>query len=208
MQGQASKVLRLVAELMTILKDKTRVPLKPIRVETAPLADEIRKRASSLVFQKDVRVTVFANRECHESIEIDQSAMDRIVDNVLSNAAKYTTRGSIIIELDGVPDFLVLKIGDTGRGIEAAEIDRAFRPGQSDEGLRAPNSYGVGLAGTVDLLGELGGRLEVMSRVGEGTTFWIYLPVRPPREAKTIDLTEKRREKRLLEVVRVRKHPG
>jgi signal transduction histidine kinase len=208
MKEQGLKVKRLVSELMTILKDKTRVPLKPIRIETRPLVEEVRKRAASLVFEKDIKVTVFANRECPESILVDRSAIDRILDNVLSNASKYTARGSIVVELDGVPDFLVLKISDTGRGIEASEMDRVFRPGQSDESSRAPSSYGVGLAGTVDLLGELGGRLEVMSKVGQGTTFWIHVPIEPPRETKPIDLAEKRLEKSLLHVVHVRKHPG
>jgi signal transduction histidine kinase len=208
MRSQTLKVLRLIAELMTILKDKTRVPLKPVRIASTWLADEIQKRTSSQVHEKDIRVTVFANRECPESIEIDRSAIDRILDNVISNAAKYTARGSILIELDGVRDELVLKIGDTGRGIDPTEIERIFRGTGSDEYQRAPNSYGVGLAGTVDLLGELGGKLEVMSKVGEGTTLWVYLPVRPPRETKAVDIGEKRREKRLLEIVRVRKHPA
>jgi signal transduction histidine kinase len=175
-KDQAVKVIRLVSELMTILKDKTRAPLEPVRIETGSLTEEIRRRTTSLVFEKDVRVTVFANRECPESILMDRTAFDRILDNILSNAAKYTERGSIVVELDAAPGYLVMKIGDTGRGIEPSELDKVFQPGQSSESLRAPSSYGVGLAGTVDLLDEVGGKLEVMSRVGEGTTFWIHLP--------------------------------
>jgi signal transduction histidine kinase len=104
--------------------------------------------------------------------------LDRVVDNLLTNAAKYTERGAVVVELDGAPGFLVLKVSDTGCGIEAEAMGRIFQPGGSPVDARRGDSFGVGLSVVIRLLEQIGGRLEVMSKPGEGTTFWIFLPLR------------------------------
>jgi signal transduction histidine kinase len=56
-------------------------------------------------------------------------------------------------------------------------MDRTFRAGGSDPQTRGKDSWGVGLSVVVQLLDQVGGRLEVMSNDGKGTTFWVHLPV-------------------------------
>jgi len=58
-----------------------------------------------------------------------------------------------------------------------------FHPRSSNPGTRAPDSHGLGLSVVVRLLAGVGGRLEVMSRPGMGTTFWIHLPAEPEERA-------------------------
>ena len=83
-----------------------------------------------------------------------------------------------MLEFGGAPGFFVLKLSDTGRGIEEAAIATIFRP-RIDQ-PRTRFSQGFGLSGVVQLLAGLGGRLEVMSRPARGTTFWAFFPVAPP----------------------------
>ncbi len=173
------RMKRMLEELMNTATATAPVTqVAPERLEVEVLADRLRRRLRAIVYGRDIRVSVFRTREAPASIEADPLLLDRITDNLLSNAAKYTERGSIVIEVDGAPEFLVLKISDSGRGISAEEIERAFQPGGSDKAARTADSYGVGLSVVVQLLAQIGGRLEVMSKPEVGTTFWVHVPVR------------------------------
>jgi signal transduction histidine kinase len=176
---QAVDRMRLMlSDLVKLTKAQREfVQMAPQVVLISGLTDALRRRLRALVHGRDVRTTVFATREAPESIEMDPLALDRILDNLLTNAAKYTERGSIVIELDGTPGYLILKVSDTGCGIPPESLDRIFEPGGSNPRSRRGDSFGVGLSVVVQLLDQIGGRLEVMSRPGSGTTFWVYLPL-------------------------------
>jgi signal transduction histidine kinase len=122
------------------------------------------------------------------AVEIDPIVLDRILDNLLTNAVKYTERGAITVSFEGAPGHLVIRVGDSGRGIAPDELRRCFSPEGSPEARRASNSLGVGLSVVVRLLAEIHGRLEVQSKPGAGTTFWVFLPIGEAREGA--DLTD------------------
>ena len=174
---------RLLADLMeTAIKGTGAVRMTPERIPTHELADRLRRRLRALAYGKPLRTSAFATREIPEYITADPIVFDRVVDNLLTNAVKYTESGSIVVELTGRPGFLTLKVSDTGQGIPEARMEEIFRPGASTR--RAPHSYGVGLSVVVGLLGQMGGSLEVMSREGVGTTFWAHFPVDPPERSE------------------------
>jgi len=196
LEHAVDRMQRMLEELMEAASAAAHVSqIAPERLEVEALTDRLRRRLRAIVYGRDIRVTVFRTREAPDSIEADPLLLDRITDNLLSNAAKYTERGSIVIEVDGVPDFVVLKISDSGRGIAPEEIERAFQPGGSDKNNRAADSYGLGLSVVVQLLAQIGGRLEVMSKPDVGTTFWVHVPVR----ARAISTPPPRREPERLD---------
>lgn len=186
--GQAvDRMRRMLGDLVQVTKaQRDFVTMEPKPVETAELSESLRGRLRALVHGRDVRTTVFSTREVPEQVDIDPLALDRIIDNLLTNAAKYTERGSIVVELDGSPGFLVLKVSDTGCGIEAHALERVFEVGGSTVESRRGDSFGVGLSVVVQLLDQMGGRLEVMSKPGSGTTFWVYVPIRQRDRALSI----------------------
>jgi len=178
----AVEQMRLLLEdlMKMVTQGSPMAQLAPQRLEVAPLTDRLRRRLRALVQGKDIRATVFKTREAPEHIDADPVLFDRVVDNLLTNAAKYTEHGSIVVEVDGTTEFFTLKVSDTGRGIPSEQIERAFSPEGSDRTQRANDSYGVGLSVVVELLGQVGGRLEVMSKPASGTTFWVHFPLTPP----------------------------
>jgi signal transduction histidine kinase len=183
---------RMLTDLMQVVTAEHAFKPRPTeRMEVPPMVERLRRRLAALVQGKDIRVSVFASREAPDAIVADTLVFDRVIDNLLSNAAKYTERGSIIVEIDGTPGMLVLKVSDTGRGIADDEMERTFRAGGSDPKTRGKESWGVGLSVVVQLLDQVGGRLEVMSKPGKGTTFWVHLPVNPtvdrPGEVRQIE---------------------
>lgn len=149
-------------------------------VEVGVLAKSVRRRLNALVLGREVRTTVFQSRECPTELRADAILLDRVLDNLLTNAAKYTDRGGILVEFDGVPGFLCMRVSDTGRGISADRLEAVFSGVEPDSSPNVGTSLGLGLSVVVRTLAQLSGRLEVMSRPGQGTTFWLYIPVEPP----------------------------
>ncbi len=198
---------RMLGDLVKTASNQRNMPqFSSQHVDVPELTERLQRRLRALVHGGEVWATVFSTREAPAGLDIDPLILDRIVDNLLGNAAKYTERGSIVAELDGTPGFLVIKVADTGRGMDADQLERCFTPGGSAPELRARDSFGVGLSVVVQLLDQIGGRLEVMSKTGEGTTFWIHLPTKcetdkPPSGIRSSEKGEESRSR----VVRIRR---
>ena len=170
---------RMLADLVATASGKhAKVRLTAQRVAIPDLTERLRRRLGALMHDRDIRTRVECSRSAPDVIEIDSLVVDRVVDNLLSNAAKYTERGRVEVELAGTPGFLVVQVLDTGCGIAPEAMSRIFEPGGSSPDSRRGDSFGVGLSVVTRLLEQVGGHLEVMSSPGEGTTFWVHLPVR------------------------------
>lgn len=180
MDKASEQMNRLIVALMeTLSAQSAMLQLTPRPLPVGALVERLHRRLSALCYSREIRVGSVSTPEAPETIEIDELLLDRVLDNLLSNAAKYTERGSILIEIGGTPGFLTVKVADTGRGIAPDAIECIFQSSGSDVTTRAANSYGLGLSVVVQLLAQIGGRLEVMSEPGVGTTFWAHFPVRP-----------------------------
>ena len=110
-------------------------------------------------------------------INSDPNLLDEIIQNFVSNAIRYTDKGSVSIQCDEVDGIFTLKVIDTGIGIAADQLDEIFRefhqckaPGASKEG------FGLGLAIVKRLSDLLGLTLHVDSEIGKGSCFSISLP--------------------------------
>ncbi len=113
-------------------------------------------------------------------IETDPGRLRQIVFNLLSNAVKFTEKGALTVAVEAVGDRLRLAISDTGIGIPAEKFDEVFESfKQVDAGTtRQFGGTGLGLAIVRNLAHALDGTVSVVSRVGEGSTFTVELPLR------------------------------
>ncbi|WP_394824189.1 sensor histidine kinase [Pendulispora albinea] len=206
LQSATSHMRTMLAELMVVASaQRNLMTFAPKTIEIAGLVERLRRRVRALVHgRENVRASVVATRAAPVSIEMDPLLLDRVLDNLLTNAAKYTDRGAITVEVDGTRGFLVIRVSDTGRGIKQEDLVKTFHAGGSDPHTRAKNSYGVGLSVVVHLLGRIGGTLEVMSKPGRGTTFWVRLPVKFEADSGP-RLTENDTGDVLSRVVKIRK---
>ncbi|MFY3843696.1 sensor histidine kinase, partial [Achromobacter xylosoxidans] len=112
------------------------------------------------------------------TVLIDRDWYERIVLNLLSNAFKYTLRGSIDVALRDSGDEVVLSVRDTGVGIarsDLANIFQRFHRGQSPA-ARSHEGSGIGLALVRELVKLLGGAISVDSEPGVGSVFTVTLP--------------------------------
>ena len=113
------------------------------------------------------------------------SAIARVLDNLLSNALKYTPRGGRVdVEIRALADTVKVLVRDTGIGIPEADQRRIFERFEKSGAPVAPgaSSSGLGLALVRELCAWHGGAVAVASRPNEGSTFEITLPCTPSPE--------------------------
>ena len=109
-------------------------------------------------------------------IESDHDKLYEVIDNLMQNAVKFTTEGSICIGYDLMENNRVhLWVTDTGKGISASDQQRIFeRFVKLDEYI--PGT-GLGLSVAKSHVQSLGGNMGVESEIGKGSTFWVDLPL-------------------------------
>ncbi|HET7583441.1 MAG TPA: chemotaxis protein CheB [Gemmatimonadaceae bacterium] len=112
-------------------------------------------------------------------IRVDPEKARQILLNLLTNALKFTDAGgSVRTECEGTAEHVVVRIRDTGRGIQADRLEAIFEPFmQVNPSLTGPSlGVGLGLAISRDLARAMGGDLTAESTVGVGSTFTLRLP--------------------------------
>lgn len=109
-------------------------------------------------------------------VHTDQAVLREIVDNLIQNAIKFTTNGTITLGYDINGDQIRIWVSDTGRGIAKQDQERIFeRFVKLDEFV--PGT-GLGLSVVKSHVMNLGGTLGVESELGEGAEFWVLLPLK------------------------------
>ncbi len=111
------------------------------------------------------------------AVVADIEKLERILKNIVSNSLKYTERGGVRIDYGRGKGEFFIEVRDTGIGIPEDEIPKIFKRfyrgrGASDKGA------GIGLALVKEFVDIMGGRIEVESRVHEGTVLRVWLPIR------------------------------
>jgi Signal transduction histidine kinase len=112
-------------------------------------------------------------------VYLDRDMWEAVVLNLLSNAFKFTEHGGITLTVRQTADSVELAVSDTGIGIPAEELTRVFErfhrvPGASG---RTHEGTGIGLAFVRELAEQHGGAVSVDSRLGQGSTFTVRLPL-------------------------------
>ena len=107
--------------------------------------------------------------------------MNEVLGNLLSNAFTFTERGGTIeLAVEALTDAIQIMVRDTGAGIAPAQLPHIFKKFYQADNQEAADQHvtGLELAIAKHIVTAHGGRIEVDSTVGLGTTFWITLPVR------------------------------
>ncbi len=124
---------------------------------------------------KEKRLDITITKEDDLIVFTDIEKLEKIVRNIISNSLKFTEEGGVWIDYGTVENNFYIEIKDSGKGISENEVPHIFNRFYRIEGSRT-DGLGLGLAIVKELVNVMGGRIEVESKVNEGTTFRIYLP--------------------------------
>lgn len=107
----------------------------------------------------------------------------QVLDNLISNALKYTQQGAITIRVQAIshrPNDALIKVTDTGPGISPEHIDRIFEPFHrlSSMATHGIDGSGLGLSIANRVIQRVGGQLKVTSELGKGSSFCLHWPIR------------------------------
>jgi CheY-like chemotaxis protein len=195
--------------LVNDLLDFERIESGELRLEDKPFSvsrtfDYLEKTFSRPAREKKLSLSfTFEAGDAPDTVVGDQGRFIQVLSNLLSNAIKYTPQGSINVctEAEGVDSTTwnySIAVTDTGTGISEEKLDTVFeRFTQLDNGYEKVSSgVGLGLAIVQEVVGAMGGTIDVRSEPGSGSTFTVTLPLRraieqaEPKEEHTPSDTE------------------
>lgn len=107
----------------------------------------------------------------------DMDRISQIIDNLLTNAVKFTNAGMIQFNVRYENGMLYIEIKDTGIGMDQDTVSRIFRPFERLSSEANAEGFGLGLPITKGLVKLLGGSIDVESKIGHGSTFRVSLPL-------------------------------
>ncbi|HEX7189824.1 MAG TPA: ATP-binding protein, partial [Actinomycetes bacterium] len=110
--------------------------------------------------------------------EWDATRIERVVRNLLDNALKYSPGGGRVgVAVRAENGWAVVAVTDQGVGIPEEELPMLFEKFHRGSNTRDLRGTGLGLAGSQAVVRQLGGTIDVDSRLGEGSTFTVRLPL-------------------------------
>lgn len=143
----------------------------------------------SLVLDNQVSV----HRQLH--VMADRKCLQKVVGNLLSNAAKYNTEhGSITLTVQkSAENRLRFTVTDTGIGIKADEVEKIFQPFTRLSGLNLIEGTGIGLTLTKQLIELMDGDIGVDTDLEQGTRFWVDIPTGETGQDDAVAINTERR---------------
>ena len=176
-EATTNRLTGLVADLMDIslLRSGQPLPLDRSRISLSELAGRIVEQHRRLAPDSPISLETNADPVV---VDTDVRRLERVLDNLVGNAVKFSPPGAeITVSATAADGSACLTVTDRGRGIPEGELGSIFeryRRGSNALGVRGT---GLGLAGSREIVRQLGGEIEVSSRLGEGSTFTVRLPL-------------------------------
>lgn len=172
--SESEKLNDLMSDLIEVAElDAGRREFKLERLRPLETLNAARDRFCDDAAQKRIRIDVTGYADL-SFVQADRRAMHSILDNLLSNALRYTPQdGEILLAAEEIKDFVHFTVHDSGRGIEAERLGNIF----DRFNAFSERGTGLGLALVRRLVESQGGQIAVESRLGHGATFRFSLPV-------------------------------
>jgi Na+/proline symporter/CheY-like chemotaxis protein len=157
--------------------------MKP-RFSTVPLNGLLQKIETDfapMAREKNLRLVVMPTRL---SVRSDPTLLRRLIQNLVSNAIKYTPAGRIVVGARRQGDKVVIQVTDSGIGIPSSKFRTVFKEfARLEEGMRTASGLGLGLSIVDRIARVLHHPVELASKPGKGTTFKVAMPLEVAKPA-------------------------
>ena len=187
-KNSATHLSHLVASLLDYHQlENGLMKVQPTSFSPAQLVAESVEGMKLRAEEKGLEISFECKMKGMEYFRADAFRIRQILDNLVSNAIKYTDRGSVTIqtqvsEILGKPT-LTLSVKDTGKGMTDEEKQKVFQAFTRLKSAQGIEGTGLGLSITQELVSLLGGEIILHSTLGKGSTFIVTIPIEPaPKE--------------------------
>ncbi len=178
-QASGEHLLALVTDVLDVSKiDAGEVALHPERFDIEPLIREVVDGLRSAFEANESEFSVDLEQAPH-TMTADPVRVTQILTNLLSNASKFAPAGQLSLKVLVVDADVVFRVRDDGIGIAANEVDHIFDPFRrtTRTTTREYDGTGLGLSIARSLAVLMGGTLDVESKLDEGSTFDLRMPI-------------------------------
>ena len=177
--GSANHLLQLVSALLDYHKlESGKAERHEVSFQPTALVSECVAQMQPLAMAKQLRLATDINVAEDMFCRSDAFRIKQIVNNLVSNAIKYTDEGEVRVGINVQNGTMMLSVKDTGSGMTPQELQSVFNAFTRLPGAQGKEGVGLGLTITREIVTLLGGRINVASTKGKGTTFRVCLPVK------------------------------
>jgi signal transduction histidine kinase/CheY-like chemotaxis protein/CHASE3 domain sensor protein len=180
-QSSGNDLLNLINDILDLSKiEAGHVEIRPEPIAVERLANNLRQLFQPVAQEKKLDFVIEVAPECPASIETDPQRLEQVLKNLLSNALKFTEVGQVGLSIRRAGEGQVaLSVSDTGIGIAEEQQRSVFEAFHQADGTisRKYGGTGLGLSISQQLVRLLGGSIDLKSRLGQGSTFTITVPV-------------------------------
>ncbi len=181
MEKQVNKLLGLVEEILDLSKmEAGKLKLEESKVAFYPLIRRIFGSFVSYAQYRNIEMEMNYEVPEHIVLKLDVKKFEKILNNLLSNALKFTpSSGTVLLTVKDLENQILLKMKDSGLGIEPDDLphifDRFYQSKKENVNVKAGGA-GIGLSICSEYAKLMGGKLSVESVLGHGSTFKFLLP--------------------------------
>ena len=183
-QSSGEHLLTLINDILDLSKiEAGKMDLHIEEFEFVKHLAQIEATAKPLV-EKNGNKFILENNATFERLKNDQTKLRQILFNMLSNAAKFTKEGSVTLSINTIEKDVRFAVTDTGIGMNEKQLGKVFDEFTQAEASTAKDYGGTGLGLPISkkMTEMMGGKMEVESEEGKGTTFSITIPVEVKEE--------------------------
>ena len=181
-ENSAKNLLEIINDVLDFSKvEAGKLTLEEVEFDLFETVEEVLAVMEPKIHEKDLELTVHYDLSLGKRFMGDRLRIAQILTNLLSNAVKFTEKGEISLQIErSRADRVRIEVRDTGIGMPPEVLARLFRPfTQADVSTtRRYGGTGLGLSITKQLVEMMGGKIEVESAPGEGSTFRFELPLK------------------------------
>lgn len=186
LENAAMKMERQMKDLAEFAKvDNGNVEIKISSFNLHKLVHDTVEQSITILNKKNINVSIDGIENIY--VKSDPSRIMQIIENIVTNAIKYTENGNVQISaVIRDKSRLVITVRDTGRGIPKDKIDTIFFPFIRVGGDNKVPGFGMGLAIVNGVVKAMNGTIDVESEVGKGSTFTVSLPIEFSKHEETV----------------------
>ncbi|MFN8670836.1 MAG: response regulator [Candidatus Sericytochromatia bacterium] len=185
MKFSADNMMSIINDILDLNKlEANKMELENIDFNLLELISSIKFSMNVKALEKNIDVVSKIDPKIPKIIKGDPVRLGQILNNLVSNAVKFTEKGSVTIKIDHISETekqcrLKFSVIDTGIGIAKEKIDKLFSPftQASEDTARKYGGTGLGLSISKNIMDLMKSKIEIESELGKGTTFYFEIDI-------------------------------